>query len=306
MEKIVIGIDGGGTKTKAIAINSAGSVVAESSASGMNYNFIPLEEAVKNACEAIRGLKLNQPVCAVGIGDASLDDETKNMLTIRFVENLRKMIGISDGVPIHIKSDAFMALYGLTGGKPGVLIISGTGSMGVGMDSFGNMYTVGGWGNPSTDAGSGYDIAVRALCAVFNATDGVGPATSLTEKALSFFNVDKPRELINIFNSADCKHSDIASFTPVVAQCAQNNDVMACSILKQAAQRLAEYACSLLDKIGECNCLLGMYGGIFQHNEMVRKLFIQQITSKFSRVSIIFPKLPPEMAAARYALDKMN
>lgn len=302
MEKIVIGIDGGGTKTKAVAMDYSGRIVAEASAGGMNYNFMPMESAVNNVCEAIRKLSITAPAAALAIGDASVDDMTDNILTGKFTESLRRAAGLG-GIPVFVKSDVFMALYGLTRGKPGILVISGTGSIGMGIDARGGIYVAGGWGVPTTDRGSGYDIAARALCAVSDADDGVGADTALTDEALSFFKADKPRGLAYVFNSDSCKRADIAAFAVKVSACAQKGDIIANDIIIQAAEGLSDYACALINRIGDEDCPVGIYGGVFKNDKTLRERFIKNVGLKFPRARIGFPQTPPETAAAQYALD---
>jgi N-acetylglucosamine kinase-like BadF-type ATPase len=209
-------------------------------------------------------------------------------------------------VPILLKSDVFMSLYGLTQGEPGVLLISGTGSMGMGINKQGGIVTAGGWGRPGTDKGSGYDIAVNALSAVFEESDGTGPATKLTEKALKFYNVNKARELIGIFNDDKCSRSDIAAFARIADECAKEGDKIALDVINGAADSLAAYACALIKRIDYPACRAGMYGGVFQHNIYIQARFKEQINRAFPEAVVKFPEIPPEIAAANYAADMIK
>ena len=314
LKYITIGIDGGGTKTKAAALDESGRILAQSEAGSMNYNFMPMNECVSNVYEALRRLSLDgkQRIAACAIGDPSIDDEVTHILSERFSHELRIQAGFDENVPVLLKSDVFMSLYGLTEGTPGILIISGTGSMGMGIDKQGRIVTVGGWGRPCTDKGSGYDIAVNALLAVFDAADGTGSPTNLTEKALNFFRVDKPRELIGVLNDDRCRRADIAAFASIVAECAEVGDSIAVDVIHRAADSLTEYACALISRIDYPACRVGMYGGVFQNNLTIQNHFRQAISLKYPEAVIGFPEIPPEVAAARYAMnivknqDKIN
>ena len=303
MEKIFVGIDGGGTKIKAVAINAKKQFVAQATSGGMNYNFIPIKDAVQNLSQAINNLALQSEISALAIADASMDDETENAATEKFTSEVRKTLILPESVPIYAKSDVYMALYGLSQGKPGALIISGTGSMGIGIDSAGKIHTVSGWGVPTRDDGSAYDIAVRALYTVFDSADGLGEDTALTAEALNFFSVKKPRDLIGVLNSDTCTRGDIAAFAVKVYKCAVAGDKVAINITKEAANRLADYACALLKKVNAENHILGIYGGVFEHNHIVREQFMAHVEAKFPGVQISFPKQPPEVAAAYYAIN---
>jgi len=305
LKDIIIGVDGGGTATKAAALDATGELVAQSSAGSMNYNFIPVGECVSNVCEAIRKLAIGgeRRIRACAVGDPSIDDEVTHVLSQRFSDELRIQAGFDEDTIILLKSDVFMSLYGLTAGAPGALIISGTGSMGMAVDKQNQTVTVGGWGNPGTDKGSGYDIAVKALAAVFDASDGIGPQTGLTEKALGFFKAGKPRELIGILNGENCGRPEIAAFAVAVSECAETGDETARNIISRAADDLAAYAISLLRRIDCRDCPVGMYGGVFQNNKFIQARFGREILKHFPGAKIGFPEIPPEIAAARYAMS---
>ena len=307
MKDIIIGIDGGGTATKAAALDISGRLVARSAAGSMNYNFMPMENCVSNVCGAIRKLMLGDRchIVACAVGDPSIDDEVKYAPSERFINELRDRAGFGKDMPILLKSDVFMCLYGLTEGEPGVLVIAGTGSMGMAINERGDTMTVGGWGNPCADKGSGYDIAVKALSAVFDEADKTGPPTLLTEKSLEFYEVAKPRELIGIFNGGGSGRPDIAAFAPVVSACAEMGDKTALGIIAQAADDLAGYALSLLRRMKK-KCRVGIYGGVFSNNAAIRMRFGQTVSRHFPETDIGFPETLPEIAAARYALHQLR
>ena len=311
MTPVYIGIDGGGTKTNAVALDRDGTQLTQATGGGMNYNFIPLDDAVDNLCGVIRRLAAGLEnggfkIMACALGDSSADDEAPHKLSGDFVHKFREKAGIGFDVPILIKSDVFMSLYGLTGGAPGVLVVGGTGSMGIGVDREGRIFTAGGWGAPGTDPGSGYDIAVRALEAVFSYADGIGPPTALTDEAFRFFGAAKPRELISVFNGGNCSRGDIASFAVKVSECARAGDKTAASVVKKAGGALADYACSLIRRINCDGCIVGIYGGVFLHNAEVRKRFTRLVRRRYPDARVGFPDIPPEVAAARYAIDNTD
>ena len=105
-------------------------------------------------------------------------------------------MGAALQVPVLTRSDVYMSLYGLTAGHPGVMVVSGTGSMGIGQDAAGQIHAVGGWGRITGDEGSGYWIAREGLRAAMRAADGLEPPTALLDAALEWAGVREPRALI--------------------------------------------------------------------------------------------------------------
>ena len=294
-QRYFVGVDGGGTKTALVASTADGQVVASAVCGPLNYNFIGLDAALKNLAEGVALLNLpTGSIVAVGIGDPSIDDESESPTALEFAARAIKLLG----VPVYVRSDAYMTLFALTGGKSaGVLIISGTGSMTIGEDDAGNISVVGGWGRLTGDEGSGYYIGREGICAALRAADGVAPQTGLTDAALTHFGVSAPRELISAFYGET--EPDIAGFSRHVAECADGGDEVAKEILLDAAAHLSRYASVLLKK---CNAdLLGVWGSVLCKNATVRQAFESGVREKFPRVEIREPAISAELAAALYA-----
>ena len=153
-KKIYLGADGGGTKTVISAYDETGTLIAETVCGPLNYNFIGIDGALENLRSGFSSLGINrEDIAAVGIGDPSIDDTSESPLSREFAQSAAELLG----VPVYIRSDAYITLYGLTDGRSsGVLIISGTGAMAIGEDSAGNVSVAGGWGRLTGDEGSGY------------------------------------------------------------------------------------------------------------------------------------------------------
>lgn len=302
---VIIGVDGGGTKTSIAAIDMTGNVVAASRGGSINYNFISMVEAVCNLVDAVNRLNLPDSVniACLSIGNPSIDDVTEDENSLLFINEILKRINVGR---VFMKSDAFMALYGLTKGNAGVLIISGTGSMGIGIDNEKRIHVVGGWGRPTLDGGSAYCIGVMGINAAIDAYDRVGKDTLLVEYACKFFKVSNLRNAIPVLNSDDVKKSDLAGFAVKVSKCAELGDLVAVDILNHAAFRLSDYAISLIDAVKEETLVVGIYGGVFQNNEYIRNMFAKRVKERYPLVDIRIPDMKPEMSAALYALGEME
>lgn len=297
-QRYFVGVDGGGTKTALVACTAEGDVFSSAVCGPLNYNFIGLDAALKNLCDGIAALALPVgSVAAVGIGDPSIDDESESPVAKEFATRAGELLG----VPVYIRSDAYMTLFALTGGKkPGVLIISGTGSMTIGEDDAQKISVVGGWGRLTGDEGSGYYIGREGICAALRAADGVAPKTALTDAALAHFGVCAPRDLISVFYGED--EPDVAAFSRCVAECAAQGDKVSKDILIDAAAHLSRYASVLLKK---CNAdLLGVWGSVLCKNNTVRQAFEAGVRERFPSVTICEPDKSAELAAALYAVKR--
>ena len=298
VERYFVGVDGGGTKTALVAATADGRVISSAVCGPLNYNFIGHDAALENLVEGISLLDLPKgSIAAVGIGDPSIDDESESPMAQEFATRAATLLE----APVYVRSDAYMTLFALTGGKnAGVLIISGTGSMTIGEDDAGEISVVGGWGRLTGDEGSGYYIGREGICAALRAADGVAPKTALTDAALAHFGVCAPRDLISVFYGED--EPDVAAFSRCVAECAAQGDKVSKDILIDAAAHLSRYASVLLEK---CNAdLLGVWGSVLCKNNTVRQAFEAGVRERFPSVTICEPDKSAELAAALYAVKR--
>ena len=295
-EQLYIGVDGGGTKTVVALYDIMGNCLKETRCGPVNYNFIGVETAVENLLTGISGLPAwQEKTVAIGIGDPSIDDRVRSEESVRFRDLIRARLQI----PVYVRSDAYMTLYALTRGETaGVLMISGTGAMGICEDAVGRISFAGGWGRLTGDEGSGYYIGLSGIRAALHAADGIaGGSEMLLRAALSYFGVQEPRALIDLFYGE--KEPNIAGFCTSVCACADAGDGISIEILHGAAAYLAQYASVLLKRSGAK--LLGTYGSVLQCIPTVSDAFCHRIRERFPDVKIETPTLSAECAAALYA-----
>lgn len=300
--KYIIGADGGGTKTVLAAADINGNIITRTYTGGINYNFIGVRAASDNFINGIKSLGIDSgDIAAIAIGDPSTDDINAAPGTSAFISSLRSGIPLSPNSSLYIKSDAFMALYGLTAGEAGILMISGTGAMGMAFDSSGNIYITGGWGRITEDEGSGYYIAVNALKAALRFHDGIGKPTLLYNSMIDFFGEANPRKLIYSFYENPVKLPDIAPFSVIVSKCAISGDISAINILNDAAEYLSSYTVSLIKRINNESCKVGIYGSVLVNDSYIRNLYTEKIIKLYPEVEITVPKIHPEYAAVLFA-----
>lgn len=312
MRKIIIGIDGGGTKTNFAAFDiESRCFIAQSTAKGINISSWGLKGAVKNLLDGIQmlGLQKEDHITAISIGDPSVDDDgSVPHLLKRELENSGQF---PDSTKIYSRSDVFMALYAFSGGEPAALVVAGTGSMAVAApkgyrhNEKNELLTVGGWGGISPDRGSGYDIAATALIAAMDSFDKIAAPTALCEAALKFFKAEKPRDLIPILGVSK-KRSEIAAFSVQVDVCAMQGDNTAAKIIQNAGSSLGKYAVSLLRRMNPAARRVGIYGSVLLNSQGVRTAFESEIRREFPDAVIEAPSRPPEAGAVYYALDALD
>lgn len=314
MRQVLIGVDGGGTTTKVLALDACTmAFISEAEAGSIHVYNNGMESAVRNFKQAVDGLKLadDDRIIAVGIGDPAIDESTEE-LGREFIQQIRKYQLLPADAVCVSKSDVFMALYAFSEGAPAALLVAGTGSMGVALLQpycFGKkneILTVGGWGFPNNDPGSGYSIALNGITAAMDAFDGIAPHTMLCEEVLRAFHVSDSRELIDVFNIREIPRSEIASFALRVDACATAGDETAITVLRNAGEVLGRYGLSMLRKIDSPRKQLAVYGSVLLKNNHVRKAFESTVHCGMEKAEIAVPSNPPEYGAALYAANMLK
>jgi N-acetylglucosamine kinase-like BadF-type ATPase len=178
-----------------------------------------------------------------------------------------------------VVNDALVALEAGAPGAPGVVIISGTGSIAYGRNSRNEGARAGGWGHVLGDEGSGFWIGRAALRAVLREADRRGPRTALTPLLLEHFGVSEAQSLIHEVYQNNLRPAAIGSLARSVQAAFTAGDEAAAGILRAAADELESSGVSVARRLGmegETFPFI-LAGGIFRavpwlRDEMLRRL----------------------------------
>jgi N-acetylglucosamine kinase-like BadF-type ATPase len=237
----IIGIDGGGTKTTAILCALDGSILSEAQGAPTNFQIIGIERSaniildlISSCCHSV-GCSVSQIGAVVaGLAGAGRPGDKQNMHD-GIIESARsRNLAINNLV---IESDARIALEGAFSGKPGLVVIAGTGSIVFGKNEQGKIFRAGGWGRLIGDEGSGYTIGRQAFRAVAKSLDDNRIKTKLSALFDKKFGLNSQETIID---SLYKDNFDIASVVPAVIEAASGGDRTAKRILDNAVCELAE------------------------------------------------------------------
>lgn len=303
----VIGIDGGGTKTVCLAADLEGRVLGEGRAGPSNYlkeGLYVAKNSLKNAIAgALQDAELQaSDIGAVCAGLAGMD---------RAID--REVMGrvLAEALPaphLVLENDAFIALVGATEGKPGLIVISGTGSIALGVNSRGEKVRSGGWGHLLGDEGSGYDIARRGLKAALQGYDGRGPSTAIADKVMQEMYLKKIDDLIPLLYGQGMRPGKLAALYPLILQAAEEGDEVAGKLITRAAQDLAGAAIAVIRKLGmeQETFPVALSGGVFKQSPKIREQFRDRLAGLIPGARLIEPKHPPEFGAVLVARAKLQ
>jgi N-acetylglucosamine kinase-like BadF-type ATPase len=241
----VLGIDAGGTKTVALLADLDGRLVGEGRAGAANLQTegeLEVEKILHTVIEqAVGGRQV--PVAAVCLGMAGVDREDD----ARIIRDVMRRLGFRSNA--LIVNDALIALVAGAGPSPGVVVVSGTGSIAYGVSHRGVAARAGGWGPTLGDEGSGYWIGRRALAAVMRDVDCRGPRTALTPLVLRHFSLSKPEALVAEIYHQPQGRRVIAALGSVVDLARGEGDPVAIDIMTHAADELALAAASVISRL---------------------------------------------------------
>lgn len=305
-KKYLIGIDGGGTKTKCVVTDLDFNKLFECQGGPSNFLLIGTEKVSQTIFslieESVNALKISfDEIASIFIGTTGagrVDDALK-------LKNDFLLFAKSKGYEFNfnVDSDARIALEGAFSGKPGSLLIAGTGSIMFGKDRNGNVYRVGGFGKLFGDEGSGVSIGKKGLKAVSKFFDGRAEKTILVDFLRNDFSINDSTQLINAVYK---NNFDFASFAPKVIEAANLGDEAALKICDEETDELILHVKAMYSFINEPTMNLCLIGGLIANENFYSNLFRKKLNDKLPFVKLVQPEYPPEMGAIFLAKEKLK
>jgi N-acetylglucosamine kinase-like BadF-type ATPase len=304
---LVVGVDGGGTRTRAVVAADAGRrVLGEGAAGASNPLRVgvseaagAVREAVERACAAAGVRRTEVAAAEVGLAGVKRADLRAAMLSALAELSIKRL---------DVVTDSEIALYAATEGRPGVVIIAGTGSICRGRNARGRQAWAGGWGPVAGDEGSGSWIARRGLQAVAKAADGRGPRTSLVDAACDYFQVSAAEDLSTAVYAPSITNQRIAGFGRFVIEAAKRRDAASREIVEAAGRELAQAAGAVIRRLRmqRESFVVGYVGGVFAAGELILEPLREEVTGVAPRAHLAAPALSPVEAAARMAGEHLR
>jgi glucosamine kinase len=303
---IVVGVDGGGSKTRVIVADETGTEVIriDGAASAVrpgraDHSGEVIASTVRDALSAAGLSHVRPGVICVGVAGAGREAE-RQALWRALVER-----GIADDIVVH--ADATVALDDAFGDGPGIVLIAGTGSVAFGRGPTGTLARCGGWGPVFGDEGGGAWMARRALSAATAAVDGREPETGLTGAIVTAAQVDRVEDLIAW--AAEAGPAGLASLAVAVLQCAESGDLRANAVVSFAAEELALHVRALARTLfgdERATSPVALAGGLLSRRSPLRSRLEHRLKSAVPGAQMHPHEVEPARGAVRGALRAMG
>ncbi len=285
---MVLGIDGGGTRTRASIV--AGERLL---AHGENGSIKRLRVGAEAAEEHLRALLKDvyaqagvSGVRAASCGVASCSAPG----TVEWITAVFKDFSVER---YEVVGDEVIALDAAFRGGPGILQIAGTGSNTIGRAPDGSRESAGGWSSRLGDESSGYWIGVNSLRRALHAYDREEP-TQILKRVGEIWGTPSLEDLVDLGNSTP--GPDFSTLAPAINELAEAGDPVAIGVLQQAAADLVAFVLLVREKLRRKHGITGEVpvawtGGVVEKMTLVREAF-------FAGLHAAAPEMPVASEAA--------
>ena len=303
-----LGVDGGGTNTRVAIVNETGQLCGWGSSGPSNYDDVGVDGARANIAAAIqtawqRSQLTPQPLRASFFGMAGVVSPTDRQVIRQIALDLGNMAPDTIG----IDHDCRIALAGGLLGRPGIVLITGTGSSCYGRNSRGDDWRSGGWGQLISDEGSGYWFGLQAMRAMVRAYDRRDPPTLLLDAVMARFRLNDVNDVMHHLYVDGLSRSEIADLAPLVFDAAQRGDTTAQQLIKSGIAELVDCIAAvaatleLTDKPE-----VALTGGLHHADALFTQPLQRAIHQRLPGSRATAPQVSPVMGACLLALEAVD
>ena len=213
---------------------------------------------------------------------------------------LRRVLAGILGGEIEVTGDTEIAFEAAFGTGPGVIVVSGTGSMAYGKNARGETARAGGWGHAVSDEGSGHWIGVAAIREAMRSRDR-GESPGLLQDLTDALGAKSDEELVVRVN--ENPEPDFAALFPRVLSATDAGDPIAGAVLKRAGIELAELAETVIRRLfkNPQEVRVATYGGVLTSSTRVKDSFVEHLRAQWPLVSFVSGQIYPADAALERA-----
>lgn len=290
-----LGLDGGGSNICGQLFDSAGDLLATSTADSGNANqttpktLLARMQKVISECLQTCDQTVRLKAACIGLAGCGSPEIYKRTVA------LLKEIHPQPTFGFQLKTDAEIALSGAFLDRPGMLLIAGTGSICFAKDAKGDFHRNGGHGPESDDLGSGAWIGRQAIRMSQKAFD-----SPICNVVLAHFGCSTLEALDSALKSPNPdQNKQIAALCPIICDLHRSNDPSATQIINSAAEALVELIRGTHQKSQRTN--LAFAGSLLTQNTPIQTLLLEKLAIQLPFIQVKPAVLDPLRGATLLA-----
>lgn len=241
---LAVAVDGGGTKTDAVALSLDGDLVGRRRGPGSSPHFEGLEASVGIVDELVRDVSGGSPVAQVDLYLSGLDLPVE-------IAQYRDALAPLDwaSASLVVDNDLFALLRAGTEERDAVAVVCGSGVNAVGVRADGATVRFPSLGPLSGDWGGGSGLGPEALWHAARDVDGRGPGTMLTGLLLEHLGAASVPELIEEYHFERRPQSELTAVAPLIFEAAAAGDAVAIGLVERQADEVVAFARAIVSRL---------------------------------------------------------
>jgi len=291
---LILGIEGGGTKTTWALLTKAGKTMAQGAA-GPGNTLLLNDEGLEKLFKTIqRGAGKNVQAIGGAFAGCQLAAEQSRV---------KKILGKvwPQAQTIRVMEDTRSVLAAAFGNGPGIVVIAGTGSNVAGQKSVdAPIEKAGGWGHLFSDHGSAYDVARSGLELAYARYDETKKISPLAQEYLTAAGKISMEELVPHLLK-DISKTTVAQWARCVFSAAKKGDRDAQSLLDNATTALAEKVVFVARRLKLAAPQVALVGGLFDNQPDYIARFQRALHKLSPKAKSFLLTVPGVLGAARVA-----
>jgi phenylacetic acid degradation operon negative regulatory protein len=312
---VIAGFDAGQTHTRCRLADAAdGRILAEGEGPGVCH--LAAADGAERFRQALRQSQADArqraaelpPLLAAAVGASGIEQGTA--VQRQGVELAAEALGLPLAM-VAVTGDERTALRGAFPDGPGVVVISGTGTIAVGRDGKGRDHRCGGWGWLLDGAGSAMDIGRDGLSLSLEMADARRPDSPLRPVLWQALGLepeanDAPQRLKALVVQPSFGPAGFARLAPLVERQAALGEAQALTILARNAAALAAMAGAVADQLALDEPGVCALGGAIEHLACFRRCFQEALAQRLPTARRVEPRGDALAGALALALERLR
>jgi len=300
----VVGIDGGGTKTKCVIADEKERIVGEGKAGPSNHQTCGIDSAKNAVQSAITGALQCAGLCmediSYGVFGMSGADERDDFEIL--IPAVRSIMG---KIPFQVVNDAWIGLYSGIEGGMGIVSICGTGAAHAGQNERGEKFSLRNLDYITGNCGGGRALARKALHYTFRSQEGTGAKSMLEEDIPVLFQADTLDDVCQILKHGRMTKEQLFKIPILVFELAKKGDEVCRKLIENLGYEEGLYGAAVIRhlQMTEEKVPVVLIGSLFQTGEpLLIDSYMKAVRMAAVEAFPVIPRIAPVMGAVRMAL----